>query len=82
VAASSGATVVAAPDASAAGASILARLSLLASPIEGAVLIPIRVRGKLHGMIEVGRRTAFRATEIASLEALVDALAQKLSHAS
>jgi hypothetical protein len=78
VAAASGATLVAEPEPGPAGASVMARLARVAGPVEGAVLIPIRVRDRLYGMIEMGRRTPFRAAEIASLEGLVEALVLKL----
>ena len=60
-------------------ASTLGRLARLGAPIEGALLIPIHVRDRLVGMIEIGRRTVFSPAEIASLEALVDALVVKLN---
>ncbi len=60
------------------GASIVGRLARLGAPIEGAVLLPIRVHGRLVGMIEIGRRVVFSPAEIASLEALVEALVLKL----
>jgi hypothetical protein len=82
VAASAGATVVAEPVPTPASASIVARLSRLAGPIEGALLIPLCAHGRLVGMIEVGRRAPFRSAEIASFEALVAALAPKLEGAS
>jgi hypothetical protein len=76
VAAIDGVTIVAEPEPGPAGASILARLSRLAGPIQGAVLLPIRARGVVVGMIEVGRRTPFRTAEVASLTSLVEAQAQ------
>lgn len=80
VAAASGATVVAEPAPGPAGRAIVARLSAIVGPppIEGAIMIPVLVRGRLSCMIELGRVTPFRAAEIASLEALVHALAVKL----
>ncbi len=76
VAAAAGVTLVAEPDPGPAGASIVARLSRLAGPIDGAVLLPIRAGGLVVGMIEVGRRTPFRPAEVASLTSLVEALAR------
>jgi hypothetical protein len=61
-----------------AGSCVLARLCRIAGPMEGAVLIPVRTRDRLVALLEVGRRTAFQPAEIASLEALVQALAHKL----
>ena len=45
------------------------------------VELPIRTRDGVSGMIEIGRRAPFHPAEIASLTALVDALAQKLERA-
>lgn len=78
VAVSEGATVVVAPEPDAAGTSILGRLVRLAGPVAGALLIPIRAHDRLVGMLEIGRRNAFRPAEVASLEALVEALSNKL----
>jgi hypothetical protein len=58
--------------------SILGRLCRLAGPIDGALLFPIRVHGQLSGLLEIGRRAPFTVGEIASLEALVAALVDKL----
>jgi hypothetical protein len=76
VAAATGATLVVEPDPrpGSAGASVAARLCRLAGPIEGALLIPIQVHDRLVVMLEVGRRAPFRPEEVASLEALVEAL--------
>jgi len=78
LAASTGATVVAEPAPGPAGQAILNRLGLLAGALDGALMIPIRPGGHLVGMIELGRKAPFRSAEIVSLEALVDALVQKL----
>jgi hypothetical protein len=78
VAARSGATVVAEPAPGPAGQAIVARLSRLAGGLDGALMIPIRTGDRLLGMLELGRKSAFRSAEIASLEALVSALVQKL----
>jgi hypothetical protein len=88
VAAEAGRIVVASPRAGAASsyddgtslveASIFARLSRIAGPVDGALLLPIRTRTRVAGMIEIGRRAPFREAEVASLTALVQALAQKL----
>jgi hypothetical protein len=76
----SGETFVVEPDVEPgpAARSILGRLCRLAGPIDGALLLPIRVHDQLCGLLEIGRRTAFTAGEVASLEALVAALAHKL----
>lgn len=80
VAAALGATVIAEPTPGPAGKAMIGRLGWLAaaSPIEGAIMIPIRVRDRLVAMIELGRESAFRSSEIASLEDLVEALVIKL----
>jgi hypothetical protein len=46
--------------------------------LDGALMIPIRPHGRLAGLLEIGRRTPFRSAEIASIEALVEALVHKL----
>src|SRR5262249_11786946 len=79
IAASSGATVGAEPSPGPAGSAILARLGALGFAVDAALMIPIRAHGRLFGTIEIGRGTPFRAAEIASLEALVDALGAKLA---
>lgn len=78
VAAASGAIVVAEPAPGPAGQATVNRLSKLGTHIEGALMIPMRPHGRLFGMLELGRREPFRPAEIASLEALVDALVSKL----
>jgi hypothetical protein len=80
VAASAGVVVVAEPDPGPAGRAILGRLSRLAggAALDGALMIPIRPRDRLLGMIELGRAVPFRTAEIAALEALVDALVAEL----
>ena len=78
VAAAAGILVLAEPEPGPAGQSIINRLSRLGLPVTGAVMLPIRPRGRLYGTIELGRRSPFRAIEVAGLEALVDALVFKL----
>jgi hypothetical protein len=79
IAAAAGAVVIAEPAPGPAGQAMIARLARLAgAELEGAIMIPIRPHGRLFGMIEVGRTAPFRSAEIASLEALVDALVEKL----
>jgi len=82
VAAESGVALVTGSDPGPVGVSILGRLSRLGASLEGALLLPVRVHGHLLGMIEIGRRVPFVAPEIASLEALVDALVLKLEGGS
>jgi hypothetical protein len=78
IAAASGMLVLAEPTPGPAGQAIIDRLSRLGLPVTGAVMLPIRPRGRLYGTIELGRRSPFRAIEVAGLEALVDALVFKL----
>src|SRR5262249_3564109 len=80
VAVASGATFVVAPDMAPglAALSVLGRLCRLAGPIDGALLLPILLHGELFGLLEIGRKASFTAGEIASLEALVAALVDKL----
>jgi hypothetical protein len=78
VAAGSGTTLAVTSDPSPAGASVVGRLVRLAGPVEGALLIPMREHERLVGMVEIGRRAPFTEAEVASLEALVEALAHKL----
>jgi len=78
IAAAAGAIVLSEPSPGPAGQAIIDRLSRLGVPVESAVMLPIRPRGRLYGTIELGRRTPFRPTDVAGLEALVDALVFKL----
>jgi len=78
VAAAAGILVLAEPTPGPAGQAMIDRLSRLGMPVTGAVMLPIRPRGRLYGTIELGRRSPFRAIEVAGLEALVDALVFKL----
>jgi hypothetical protein len=78
VAAAAGILVLAEPSPGPAGQAMIERLSRLGMPVTGAVMLPIRPRGRLYGTIELGRRSPFRAVEVAGLEALVDALVFKL----
>ncbi len=78
VAAAAGILVLAEPTPGPAGQAMIDRLSRLGLPVTSAVMLPIRPRGRLYGTIELGRRSPFRAIEVAGLEALVDALVFKL----
>ncbi|APR82391.1 Hypothetical protein A7982_07740 [Minicystis rosea] len=79
ISAAAGATVAAEPAPGPAGQAMLARLTKLAgASLDGAIMIPIRRRDRLVGMIELGRSAPFRSAEIASIEALVEALVAKL----
>ena len=78
VAAAAGILVLAEPTPGPAGQAMIDRLSRLGMPVTSAVMLPIRPRGRLYGTIELGRRSPFRAVEVAGLEALVEALVFKL----
>ena len=78
----SSASAGAQPDPTLAHLSVSARPAIAARSgrgvLEGALMIPIRPHGRLSGILEIGRRAPFRSAEIASLEALVEALVDKL----
>ncbi len=74
VAAAAGNVVVAEPSPGPAGQAVVDRLAKLGVRAEGAVMFPIRPRGRLHAMLEIGRSSAYRARELAEVEELVDAL--------
>jgi hypothetical protein len=60
------------------GQAILERQAKLGVVAEGALMIPIRPNGRLFGMLEMGRPTPFRASELAAAEALVEALVETI----
>jgi hypothetical protein len=73
VAAAGGHVVVAEPVAGPAGEATITRLRKLGVDPEGAVMLPIRPRGRLLGLLEVGKETRFTMREIAKAEDLVAA---------
>jgi hypothetical protein len=75
MAAAAGLTVVAEPTPGPAGAAMIQRLHRLGVPALGAVMIPVRPHGRLHAMLELGRRAPFRLADVAAVEALAAALA-------
>ena len=77
VAAAGGHLVVAEPTPGPAGEAVLSRLARLGIVAEGAVMVPVRTKRKLLGMVELGRRRRFTAAEIADIEALVHGLAMR-----
>jgi hypothetical protein len=79
--AAAGNLVVAEPTPGPAGQSITQRMSRLGIAAGGAFMIPVRPRGRLLGMLELGRTKAFRAAEIAGVEALVDAFVARAEEA-
>jgi hypothetical protein len=78
IAAAGGAAVVAEPTPGPAGKAIIERMARLGVTAEGAFMMPIRPRGRLLAMLELGRPTAFRAREIADVEELIEALIAKI----
>jgi hypothetical protein len=80
-AAASGLCVVAEPSPGPAGQAILARLAALGSSAGGAVMIPIRPRGRLFATLEMGRRAPFLPSEIAAACELVERLADRIEAA-
>lgn len=78
IAAAAGVIVISEPTPGPAGQAIIERLDRLGVAVESGVMLPIRPHGRLYGTIELGRRSAFRPTDVAGLEKLVDALVYKL----
>ena len=78
LAAAGGAVVIAEPTPGPAGQAIIERMARLGVTAEGAFMMPIRPRGRLLAMLELGRKSAFRAREIADVEDLVEALIAKI----
>lgn len=78
IAAAAGVIVISEPTPGPAGQAIIDRLDRLGVAVESGVMLPIRPHGRLYGTIELGRRSAFRPTDVAGLEKLVDALVYKL----
>jgi hypothetical protein len=78
VAAAAGSLVVAEPIPGPAGKAVAERMRCLGAAGEGLLMVPIRPHGKLFGILEVGRGDAFRAKDLAGIEALVEALVAKL----
>jgi hypothetical protein len=74
IAAASGTAVVSEPAPGAAGRAMLERLARGGDAPAAAMMVPIRPRGRLVAFLELGRTTPFRARQVASVEALVDAL--------
>jgi GYF domain 2 len=69
-----GHTVMAEPAPAPAGRAIRSRLSRPELAVEGAFMVPIRPGGQLFAFVEIGRARAFRAKDVAAVEALVEAL--------
>jgi GYF domain 2 len=78
IAAAAGVIVISEPTPGPAGQAIIDRLGRLGVAVESGVMLPIRPHGRLYGTIELGRRSAFRPTDVAGLEKLVEALVYKL----
>jgi len=78
VAAAAASTVIAEPTPGIAGQAIIDRLSRLGITAEGAFMVPIRPHGRLLALLEVGRKSPYRALEVAEVEKLVDALVHEI----
>ena len=81
VAAAAGILVVAEPTPGPAGQAIQTRLEKLGVHGAGAVMIPIRPRGRLFGTLEMGQQAAFTGAAIAKAEGFVRVVTQKIEEA-
>lgn len=81
VAAAAGILVVAEPTPGPAGQSIHARMEKLGVTGAGAVMIPIRPKGRLFGTVEMGQSTAFSGAQIAKAEGFVRVVTAKMEDA-
>ncbi len=81
VAAASGMLVVAEPSPGAAGKAILERLLVLGVGGAGAVMLPIRPRGRLFGTVEMGQAGAFTGAAIAKAEGFIRVVTAKMEEA-
>jgi hypothetical protein len=74
-----GSSVFAEPSPGPAGQALCTRLLQLGVACESAFMLPVHVHGRLAATLEVGRRPpAIRASELAAVERLVDALVAKV----
>ncbi len=81
VAAAGGMLVVAEPTPGPAGLAIKERLSRLGVEGAGAVMLPIRPRGRLFGTLEMGQASAFTGAAIAKAEGFVRVVTAKMEEA-
>ncbi len=81
VAAAGGMLVVAEPTPGPAGVAIKERLSRLGVEGAGAVMLPIRPRGRLFGTLEMGQGSAFTGAAIAKAEGFVRVVTAKMEEA-
>lgn len=81
VAAAAGILVVAEPTPGPSGQSIHSRLEKLGVTGAGAVMIPIRPKGRLFGTVEMGQSTAFTGAQIAKAEGFVRVVVSKMEEA-
>lgn len=77
VAAAGGSIVIAEPAPGPAGDATIARLSKLGRQVEGAVMIPLRPRGRLLGLLEMGKAERFHLRSIIRAEDLARAFVAK-----
>jgi len=82
LAAAAGAPVIAEPEPGPAGQAIRARLSKIGAAPLAFFMLPIRPRGRLLGMLEIGRQAPYPMREIARVETLVSALVARIEAAS
>jgi hypothetical protein len=77
-AAAEGASMMAEPAPGPAGQALLGRMLQLGVACEGACLVPVRMRGRLVAVLELGRKAPrLRGSEMGAVEALAEALASK-----
>jgi hypothetical protein len=77
-AARSGSTVMAEPGLGEVGRYLAGRIGRCVAQPRGLAMVPLRLHGVMHVMVELGRRqTAFRAREIARVEDVVSALIER-----
>lgn len=77
-AARSGSTVIAEPGLGEVGRYIAGRVGRCVAQPRGLAMVPLRIHGMTHVMVELGRRqTPFRAREIARVEDVVAALVER-----
>lgn len=82
VAAAGGSLVIAEPAPGPAGDATLQRLAKLGRQVEGAVMIPLRPRGRLMGILEMGKAERFHLRSIIRAEDLARAFVAKAESSS
>lgn len=82
VAAAGGSVVIAEPAPGPAGDATMARLRKSGVDVEGALMFPIRPRGRLLGFVEVGKDERFEIREIMKADETVKAFVRKVESGS